>query len=196
MPCGNCKQDGHNRRTCPLFPQVDKLRDKKKVVPDFAPLFEKVDFLKESVEKKPQNLDKHECIICYETIGVGGFVMTACEHVYCVGCFARHIRLKNDCAYCRQEISIPIEKKTIAADERSKLVEDTLLNDYTFSLIYSDFYTQIINNVNKSGLSTKKNGVVKDTCINLLKSISLDYCIWFAGIKVCEAVCHEYENNL
>lgn len=46
--------------------------------------------------------ETEECIICYDAITKStGRVDTKCGHVYCVVCFARHMRNDHKCAMCR-----------------------------------------------------------------------------------------------
>lgn len=139
----------------------------------------------------------NECVICYTSLvkEITGVVTTNCNHSYCVDCFSRHIRLKTDCAYCRRSISQTIQQKRLTRDQKSKIVEDTLLNNTVYSYIYTDFYTQVVSNISTYQVNEKNAKVIQESCINAIKNISLDYCIWFTGIQVCDAISAEYEQN-
>lgn len=47
-----------------------------------------------------------ECIICYEDITKDtGCVRLKCKHEYCAPCFAKHMRVSNQCAMCRKDVT-------------------------------------------------------------------------------------------
>jgi hypothetical protein len=165
MPCGICRVEGHNRRSC--------TNQVQKEVEAFV----------------------GECVICYSSLvkESTGIVTTNCNHSYCVDCFSRHIRLKTDCAYCRRAISQPIQKKRLTRDQKSKIVEDTLLNGDVYRSVYKDFFKQAVNNIMNYQVDDKNARVMQELCINAIENISMDYCIWFTGIQVCEAISAEYE---
>jgi hypothetical protein len=172
MPCGNCKLTGHNRRTC-----------NENIYEDQNITYDIID----------------QCIVCYEDViqGGNGSVKTNCGHIYCVNCFAQHMRRNNNCGYCRQELTKKIIKKTLTVDEKNGLVIDSLLTTNTFKLIYSDFLLQAHNLLNNIPFPIKKEDIplIKETCLSILGDIQLDYCLWMAGTKVCDRVSYEYENN-
>jgi hypothetical protein len=68
-----------------------------------------------AIEEEPK-----ECIVCFEVITKElGFVDIKCGHVYCAGCFAKHMRTDNKCAMCRVVIfNVPsIEEKPSIIEE-------------------------------------------------------------------------------
>jgi len=183
MPCGNCGEWGHNRRTC----DVDA---------DAAVIDDIIEYFK---EEKDQYLkeEKDECIVCYEAVipGGNGSVKTKCGHTYCTGCFAEHMRRSSACGYCRGEVAGPITKKMLSPDDKSRLVEDSVFTDETFRMIYTDFYAQVQQNVqNAQIIRSFDQALVGGLCMEILRGIQLDYCVWMTGIKVCERVSYEYEN--
>ncbi len=171
MPCGHCGKLGHNRRTCVSL-DVD-LKD----------------VLQGQVE---------ECIICYGEVLLGekGSVNTECGHVYCTKCFVDHMRRSNKCGICRRDVSAPITKKTLSQDEINGLVQDSVLNEATFRMIYTDFYTQIRRNIlwqNQQVINSRDKELINIVCTNILREVTLDYCIWLAGVTVAQRVSLEYE---
>ena len=169
MPCGNCGKMGHNRRTCDYLEQDDKI---------------KVEF--------------DECIICYGEVFQGGkgSVKTECGHIYCTKCFVDHMRRSNKCAICRRDVSTPITKKTLTPDEINLLVHDSVLNEGTFRMIYTDFYTQVRGSLmyqNEQIINNRDKELVNNVCSNVLREVQLDYCVWLAGISVAQRMALEYE---
>lgn len=173
MPCGNCKLTGHNRRTC----------NKEDIYEDPKITYDIID----------------QCIVCYEDViqGGNGSVKTKCGHIYCVNCFAQHMRRSNNCGYCRQELTEKIIKKTLTVDEKNALVVDSLLTNNTFNLIYSNFLAQAQTLLNNTlfPMPCDDTSLIKNICLSILGDIQLDYCLWIAGTKICDRVSYEYENN-
>jgi hypothetical protein len=59
-----------------------------------------------------------DCIVCYETISdETGVVRLKCKHEYCPPCFAKHMRVANKCAYCRDTITEPPKQRTEEGDQ-------------------------------------------------------------------------------
>lgn len=67
-----------------------------------------------------------ECIICYETITEDtGSVRLKCKHEYCPQCFAKHMRVSNQCAMCRKNVTdVPHPPKDPPARTEADLESD------------------------------------------------------------------------
>ena len=99
MPCGICKEDGHNRRTCQWGPP--KYNNKK----SFTHTSHRLCSVNKSKSKKIHyTSSNHEnCVICLEEIGEAQCTLK-CGHQYCTECFAQHIITNNKCPLCRDAI--------------------------------------------------------------------------------------------
>ena len=129
MPCSVCKQTGHNARTCQSELAMSPIFDDKTVAkfrldePEFNvedELLKWANELQEYDAELANQKPKDECIICYETVG-DGEVRTKCGHIYCVGCFVKHMRTASNCAYCREPICEAPQKKRLSEHIQSAM---------------------------------------------------------------------------
>lgn len=99
MPCGICKEDGHNRRTCQWAPPKYKNRKRSNHASH------RLCFVNKSKSKKIHSTtSNHEnCVICLDEIGQARCTLK-CGHQYCTECFAQHIITNNKCPLCRDVI--------------------------------------------------------------------------------------------
>ena len=234
MPCGICRDSGHNARTCHL--QIPDLSDE----PDFVPVgrwledsdgnarrwtedsdgnarrwldpdTEFDEFLKtldpalnfeshliKSLEAEVER-EKRECIICYETVE-NEKVSIKCGHTYCVGCFVKHMRLNNECAYCRTELcEVPQKKRRIDADTRSRLIEEALSGDEGISqTMKTDFMRQMRDSITRqlatdTPRSLRSVTMVNEMCARAVMAVDMTFASWIVGLHTSNYISDWYE---
>lgn len=226
MPCGICRNQGHNARTCHL--QMPDLSDE----PDFVPVgrwledsdgnarrwFEEPDpdtefdeFLQtldpalnfeshliKSLEEEAER-EKRECIICYETVE-NEKVSIKCGHTYCVGCFVKHMRLSNDCAYCRTELcEVPQKKRRIDTDTRSRLIEQALGGDEGISqTMKTDFMRQMRDSITRqlatdTPRSLRSVTMMNEMCARAVMAVDMTFASWIVGLHTSNYISDWYE---
>lgn len=126
---------------------------------------------------------KTECIICYEQT-INGEVKTACGHIYCIGCFTKHIQKDSTCAYCRKPMDVLPPKKI----DPATIVKKCILSDPTSDEIYVDFYRQISASIRSNPYMHTSDNRVKFICQEILDDITLDRSLWLFGMKICDEI--------
>jgi hypothetical protein len=148
--------------------------------------------------KRP--LQNNICIVCIDDIcdKTTGSVLTTCGHMYCVSCFAQHMRLDNKCAYCRKELVCSLPKKIeVTSDQRNDLgqsIIETLQRDGYITTIITNIVREITTSV------LRQHG--DDTTITLsmffkeLKAVRLDFDIRRIINLAVDTTCDWFVPNL
>jgi hypothetical protein len=225
MPCGICRNSGHNARTCHL--KTGDLSEQ----PDFVPVgrwfedrdgnarrwFEEPDpdadfdeFLK--LIDPPLNFESHliksleeevareqrECIICYETVG-NEKVSIKCGHTYCVGCFVKHMRLSNECAYCRTELcEVPQNKRRMNTEIRSHLIEEALNDEGVSQAMKTDFIRQMRDSITRqlatdTPRSLRSVTMMNEMCARAVVAVDMTFASWIVGLHTSNYISDWYE---
>lgn len=228
MPCGICRNSGHNARTCDLR-EVRDLSDQ----PDFVPVgrwvedrdgnarrwFDEPDpdadfdeFIKlvgpdlnfeahlmKAILEEEVEREKRECIICYETVD-NEKVSIKCGHTYCVGCFVKHMRLSNECAYCRTELcEVPQNKRRMNAQTRSQLIEDALnLEVGACETVKADFMRQMRVSITREiaencPRNVRSATMMTEMCARAVMSVDMSFASWVVGIHTSNYISDWYE---
>ena len=128
-----------------------------------------------SKEERIQNhIEKYDCVVCMEEIE-DNICMLKCNHGFCVNCFIQHVRLKNDCPLCREELcSIPQRKKKISNEGIVYYINYHLNMHYeergnaTFNQFLSNY---VVNDYHKE-LIIKE---IKETMMDVSQSVNEFY---------------------
>ena len=133
VTCSCCGELGHNRRTCwmrnvtfrgtdiPVWDetiedltgmspieQARRIRQQtpppiqEHVTPPPAP--KKRKRTKTPQPTKPFVQEENHCNICFDDLKETNKVITKCGHKFCIECYTRAARNKNDCAVCRKKL--------------------------------------------------------------------------------------------
>ena len=212
MPCRLCHMNGHNMRTCHLnehhnFIPVERWFETEEEDPDagfdefIKTLDPALDFesrmLKSMLEEEVER-EKRECIICYETVD-GEKVNIKCGHTYCVGCFVKHMRLNNECAYCRTELcEAPQNKRRIDTDTRSRLIEEALDCNNMRDTIKSDFIRQMRDSITKqivsdNPINLRSATLSTEICATAVMSVDMTFASWVVGLHTSQYISDWYE---
>ena len=151
--------------------------------------------LEEEVER-----EKRECIICYETVG-NEKVSIKCGHTYCVGCFVKHMRLSNECAYCRTELcELPQKKRRINSDTRSRLIDQALNDDETISqTLKADFVRQMRDSITRQITDShdpdnlRSALITNEICAKAVIEVDITFASWVVGIHTSNYISDWYE---
>lgn len=198
MPCGICKQTGHNVRTCrselALPDLFDELTVARFELPDWDVSFnEDLPFYKSELEDK-----KDECMVCYEEVS-DEKVTIKCGHTYCVECFVKHMRTQGTCAYCRTEVCNPPAKVSLAPDMRASIMDQWLENSHDLStMIREEFIRQMRDNLARDVrlIRTETVEMVENLCIGAASSTNLTFGLWMAGVRASEYTSYWYESDM
>ena len=198
MPCGICKQTGHNVRTCrselALPDLFDELTVARFELPDWDVSFnEDLPFYKSELEDK-----KEECMVCYEEVS-DEKVTIKCGHTYCVECFVKHMRTQGTCAYCRTEVCKPPAKLSLAPDMRASIMDQWLENSRDLStMIREEFIRQMRDNLARDVrlIRTETVEMVENLCIGAASNTNLTFGLWMAGVRASEYTSYWYERDI
>ena len=198
MPCGICKQTGHNARTCrselALPDLFDELTVARFELPDWDVSFnEDLPFYKSELEDK-----KEECMVCYEEVS-DEKVTIKCGHTYCVECFVKHMRTQGTCAYCRTEVCKPPAKLSLAPDMRASIMDQWLENSHDLStMIREEFIRQMRDNLARDVrlIRTETVEMVENLCIGAASNTNLTFGLWMAGVRASEYTSYWYESDM
>ena len=198
MPCGICKQTGHNVRTCrselALPDLFDELTVARFELPDWDVSFnEDLPFYKSELEDK-----KDECMVCYEEVS-DEKVTIKCGHTYCVECFVKHMRTQGTCAYCRTEVCKPPAKVSLAPDMRASIMDQWLENSHDLStMIREEFIRQMRDNLARDVrlIRTETVEMVENLCIGAASNTNLTFGLWMAGVRASEYTSYWYESDM
>ena len=198
MPCGICKQTGHNVRTCrselALPDLFDELTVARFELPDWDVSFnEDLPFYKSELEDK-----KEECMVCYEEVS-DEKVTIKCGHTYCVECFVKHMRTQGTCAYCRTEVCKPPAKLSLAPDMRASIMDQWLENSHDLStMIREEFIRQMRDNLARDVrlIRTETAEMIENLCIGAASNTNLTFGLWMAGVRASEYTSYWYESDM
>jgi hypothetical protein len=150
--------------------------------------------LEEEVER-----EKRECIICYETVE-NEKVSIKCGHTYCVGCFVKHMRLSNECAYCRTELcEVPQNKRRMNAQTRSQLIEDALNVEVgACETFKADFMRQMRASITREiaencPRNVRSATMMTEMCARAVMSVDMSFASWVVGIHTSNYISDWYE---
>ena len=210
MPCRLCHMIGHNIRTCHLnenhnFIPVERWFDSEED-PDagfdefIKTLDPALDFESHMIKslKAEMECEKLECIICYETVD-NEKVGIKCGHTYCVGCFVKHMRLNNECAYCRTELcEAPRNKRRIDTDTRSQIIEQALYCNDMHETLKSDFIRQMRDSITKQIVSDnpkilRSATLSTEICAMAVMSVDMTFASWVVGLRTSQYISDWYE---
>jgi hypothetical protein len=222
MPCRICRGSGHNARTC-----IRDLSDQPDFVPvgrwledgdgnarrwfeepdpdaDFDEFIKLIDpplnfesHLIKSLEEEVAR-EQRECIICYETVG-NEKVSIKCGHTYCVGCFVKHMRLSNECAYCRTELcELPQNKRRMNTEIRSNLIEEALNEDGVCQALKTDFMRQMRDSITRqlatdTPRSLRSVTMMNEMCARAVVAVDMTFASWVVGIHTSQYISDWYE---
>ena len=222
MPCGICRGSGHNARTC-----LRDLSDEPDFVPvgrwledsdgnarrwfeepdpdaDFDEFIKLIDpplnfesHLIKSLEEEVAR-EQRECIICYETVG-NEKVSIKCGHTYCVGCFVKHMRLSNECAYCRTELcEVPQNKRRMNTEIRSHLIEEALNDEGVSQAMKTDFMRQMRDSITRqlateTPRSLRSVTMVNEMCARAVVAVDMTFASWIVGLHTSNYISDWYE---
>jgi hypothetical protein len=206
MPCRLCQMNGHNMRTCHLnehhnFIPVERWFETEEEDPDAGfdefinPALNFESHLIKSLEEEVAR-EQRECIICYEMV-VNEKVSIKCGHTYCVGCFVKHMRLSNECAYCRTELcEAPQNKRRMTADTRTGLIERAFDFDYLHQTLRSDFIRQMRESIARRipRVNTRTDTLAMELCAKAVVSVDMTFASWFVGLHTSNYISEWYES--
>jgi hypothetical protein len=202
MPCGICKQTGHNARTCQSELALPDLFDVETV--DRFNLDTENVFLEEMwrdaeepFEYPEPETEKKECMVCYEEV-LNESVTIKCGHTYCVTCFVKHMRTQGTCAYCREEVCEPPTKKSLAPDSRASIIDQWLDNSRDLNdLIRGEFVRQMRENManNRNIIRTDTVDRVENWCVEAAMNTNMTFSLWMAGVRASEYTSYWYESD-
>ena len=90
MPCSICKQQGHNRRSCPRATASTTSSSRPK-----------------SMAKTFVSDDK-DCCVCMSPIETTNRCTTKCGHNFCLSCFFECAKRKPECPMCRTKLDFTV----------------------------------------------------------------------------------------
>lgn len=205
MPCGICRQTGHNSRTCQSELAQPDLFDAETIARFRLPLITRDDddslsdyeitICDELYDEQTQP-PKQECVVCCDEIG-DEIVKIKCGHTYCVTCFVKDMRQRGTCAMCRTEICEAPPKKTLSRNTRCDIIDQWLDNSQqTADMIRADFIEQMRASIDRSR-------IIRTTHVNELEQIliqaaigtNLTVSLWNAGIVASEYTSYWYESD-
>ena len=202
MPCGICKQAGHNSRTCKselAMPDLfDKLTvDRFELPVDWDVSFNNANFPFEKEELDDKN-ENEECMVCYEKVSTEK-VTIKCGHTYCVECFVKHMRTQGTCAYCRADVCKPPVKASLAPDMRASIMDQWLENSQDLSaMIREEFIRQMRDNLARDVrlIRTETAEMIENLCIGAASNTNLTFGLWMAGVRASEYTSYWYESDM
>jgi hypothetical protein len=182
MPCGVCKQIGHNSRTC----------KSELALPE---LFDAQTLARFELSEPERQLTK-ECIICCDEIK-DECVKIKCGHTYCVTCFVKDMRERGNCAMCRSEVCEMPPKKTLSHITRSGIIDQWLENSQQIAdTIRTEFIEQMRANIDMQRIiRTEQVNLIERAYINSAIGTDLTFSMWNAGIVASEYTSYWYESD-
>ena len=153
-----------------------------------------------TVFDKEAETEKEECVICYEEISKGN-VKLECGHKYCLNCFSQHIRLRSDCAYCRQEVCTvppPSKRLEMLADTRRAMLEHYMRHsDDLTEMFKSDFIRQMRASLieQQQDVQNHRTAQMIEMCTTAANDVDLSFAMWSAGVRMSEYMSDWYEES-
>ena len=204
MPCSVCKQTGHNARTCQSELAMSPIFDDKTVAkfrldePEFNVEDEMLKWAEELQEydaELAKQKPKDECIICYETVG-DGEVRIKCGHIYCVGCFVKHMRTASSCAYCREPICEAPPKKRLSEHTQAAIADQIAENSEDIAdLVRARIIHGIRTRVAEMGLiQTEVVQMIENEFIQEIAATNIGGELWQTAFRAGAYYAHYYES--
>ena len=206
MPCGICRQTGHNSRTCQSELAQPDLFDAETIARFRLPLITRDDdyslsdyeitICDELYDEQTQP-PKQECVVCCDEIG-DEIVKIKCGHTYCVTCFVKDMRQRGTCAMCRTEICEAPPKKTLDRDTRANIIDQWLDNSRQIAdTIRAEFIEQMRGSIDRQRIIRSDHlNELERLFIGAAIRTDLTMSLWNAGIVASEYTSYWYESDL
>jgi|AntAceMinimDraft_5_1070358.scaffolds.fasta_scaffold08211_3 hypothetical protein len=207
MPCGYCTETGHNVRTCPNLnePIVDRTvvsqiddddDDTVEYINDIESFSSSVKLGMSDLLEDPPIVN---CMVCFEDVD-GEKVSLKCGHDYCVTCFVKHMRIANNCAYCRDEVCEPVVKasKSISSNQISDIIENSIVDHPDFiNTIHNDLINQTKNFIeqNYADTTTRQRAHIAVMCKQAIQSTNMTFGYWIAGIHMADSIVSHFNDD-
>lgn len=95
------------------------------------------------------NTKYEECVICMEELNTN--ITTKCNHTFCKKCMFEHLKKKNECPMCRQNILI---------SNTSDYSISSILSDRPYSSVLPDhLYSSMMQEIGRTRRSRQHNGM-------------------------------------
>jgi hypothetical protein len=219
MPCGICREPGHNVRTCSTLapyrepPYYYDANDDAEFVESLnalepemdsdafiQSLRKEVELEEAEAEAEAREAELEECMVCYERV-TNEKVSLRCGHSYCVGCFVKHMRVGNTCAYCRTEVCEPpsSSKKHMTTDTRHALIHESLDGNLADTM-YRDFVEQMRASFavqmsgNASQMNRRSAAMMNEMTVRAASSVDMTFASWVVGLQTSNYMSDWYES--
>ena len=193
MPCGICRQTGHNSRTCKSELALPDLFDAETTARFRLPEGDDAIIWDELYEEQSQPKSQ-ECIVCCDEIG-DEMVKIKCGHTYCVTCFVKDMRQRGTCAMCRTEICEAPPKKRMDRNTRADIIDQWLDNSQQIAdTIRAEFIEQMRASLDRQRIiRSERVTEMERMFIHAAIGTNLTVSLWNAGIVASEYISHWYE---
>jgi hypothetical protein len=206
MPCGVCRQTGHNSRTCQSELALPDLFDADTMtrfrLPEGDDDIVWDELSVESHERVEGDdaiilIEPQECIVCCDEI-VDEIVKIKCGHTYCVSCFVKDMRQRGTCAMCRADICEAPPKKTLDRNTRSDIIDQWLDNSRPIAdTIRAEFIEQMRASIDRQRIIRSEHvNELEQVFIQAAVGTNLMMSLWNAGIVASEYTSYWYESEL
>ena len=198
MPCGICRQTGHNSRTCQSELALPDLFDAETTarfrLPEGDDAIIWDELFVEQAQPEPQ---PRECIVCCDEIG-DEMVKIKCGHTYCVSCFVKDMRQRGTCAMCRADICDAPSKKTLDRDTRADIIDQWLDNSRPIAdTIRAEFIEQMRGSIDRQRIiRSERVNELEQIFIGAAIRTDLTMSLWNAGIIASEYTSYWYETDV
>ena len=144
------------------------------------------------------------CIVCFEEVGgVKGCVITPCSHVYCVSCFAQHMRIINKCAYCRAEIAPVVNRvnNVILSAERRGAIARVMVDDFVLTNGVGSIYDEIYDHIKKrvydqcEGRITRAVRATLEKASIAMRDVDITFDLWSIVVSAINVTSDIYEHE-
>ena len=196
MPCGICRQTGHNSRTCKSELAQPDLFDADTIARFRLPEGDDAIIWDELYEEQSQPKSQ-ECIVCCDEIQ-NEMVKIKCGHTYCVTCFVKDMRQRGTCAMCRTEICEAPPKKSMDRNTRADIIDQWLDNSQQIAdTIRAEFIEQMRASLDRQRIiRSERVTEMERMFIHAAIGTNLTVSLWNAGIVASEYISHWYELDM
>ena len=196
MPCGICRQTGHNSRTCKSELAQPDLFDADTIARFRLPEGDDAIIWDELYEEQSQPKSQ-ECIVCCDEIQ-NEMVKIKCGHTYCVTCFVKDMRQRGTCAMCRTEICEAPPKKSMDRNTRADIIDQWLDNSQQIAdTIRAEFIEQMRASLDRQRIiRSERVTEMERMFIHAAIGPNLTVSLWNAGIVASEYISHWYELDM
>ena len=198
MPCGICRQTGHNSRTCQSELAQPDLFDAETTARFRLPEGDDAIIWDELYEEQSTPTPPpQECIVCCDEIG-DEMVKIKCGHTYCVTCFVKDMRQRGTCAMCRTEICEAPPKKSMDRNTRADIIDQWLDNSQQIAdTIRAEFIEQMRASLDRQRIiRSERVTEMERMFIHAAIGTNLTVSLWNAGIVASEYISHWYELDM